>query len=55
MLCDDGGWNDNGPVGWVNCQAIVPSATLKFQRQHITHATTDTWSDGCVTLEARTQ
>lgn len=55
MLCDDGGWNDNGPVGWINCQAIVPSATLRFQRQHITHATTDTWSDGCVTLEARTQ
>lgn len=55
MLCDDGGWSDNGPVGWLNCEAIVPSATLKFQRQHITYATTDAWSDGCVTLEARTK
>ena len=55
MLCDDGGWSDNGPVGWLNCEAIVPSATLKFQRQHTTYATTDAWSDGCVTLEARTK
>jgi hypothetical protein len=55
MLCDDGGWSDNGPVGWLNCEAIVPSTTLNFQRQHITYATSDAWSDGCVTLEARTK
>ena len=55
MLCDDGGWSDNGPVGWLNCESIVPSTTLNFQRQHITYATSDAWSDGCVTLEARTK
>jgi hypothetical protein len=55
MLCDDGGWSDSGPVGWVNCEAIVPSTTLNFQRQHITYTTSDSWSDGCVTLEARTR
>jgi hypothetical protein len=55
MLCDDGGWSDNGPVGWLNCEAIDPSATLNFQRQHTTYATADAWSDGCATLKARTK
>jgi hypothetical protein len=55
MLCDNGGWSDNGPMGWVNCESIVTSTTLNFQRQHITYVATDSWSDGCVALEARTQ
>jgi hypothetical protein len=55
MLCDNGGWSDNGPLGWLNCESIATSVTLYFQRQHITHVVTDAWTDGCVALEARAQ
>ena len=52
MLCDFY-WDEYS--SGMTCRPIVPTATLRFQRPRVLYTTTDSWSDGCATLEARTK
>jgi len=52
MLCDY--YWDEFSSG-MTCSPIVPTATLRFQRPRVIYTTSDSWSDGCATLEAKTK